>query len=82
VERHTIHEPMRPFDLFLWQGAAPGIRKELESYYTIWMEAVCLPKRRILEIVMQNVIEMGGAGIYGGRSSLRSIISGVSARAA
>ena len=34
----------------------------LESYYTIWMEAL-LPKRRILELYA-NVIEMG-RGIYG-----------------
>jgi len=33
----------------------------LESYYTIWMEAL-LPKRRILELYA-NVIEMG-RGIY------------------
>src|SRR6266850_7238074 len=31
--------------IFLWQGRS-WIRKGLESYYTIWMEAL-LPKRRI-----------------------------------
>jgi len=47
--------------IFLWQGRS-WIRKGLESYYTIWMEAL-LPKRRILELYA-NVIEMG-RGIYG-----------------
>ncbi len=47
--------------IFLWQGRS-WIRKGLESYYTIWMEAL-LPKRRILELYA-NVIEMGH-GIYG-----------------
>jgi monofunctional biosynthetic peptidoglycan transglycosylase len=47
--------------LFLWQGRS-WIRKGLESYYTIWMEAL-LSKRRILELYA-NVIEMG-RGIYG-----------------
>src|SRR5438132_3139477 len=47
--------------IFLWQGRS-WIRKGLESYYTIWMEAL-LPKRRILELYA-NVIE-AGRGIYG-----------------
>jgi monofunctional glycosyltransferase len=47
--------------IFLWQGRS-WLRKGLESYYTIWMEAL-LPKRRILELYA-NVIEMG-RGIYG-----------------
>jgi len=47
--------------IFLWQGRS-WFRKGLESYYTIWMEAL-LPKRRILELYA-NVIEMG-RGIYG-----------------
>lgn len=47
--------------IFLWHGRS-WIRKGLESYYTIWMEAL-LPKRRILELY-SNVIEMG-RGIYG-----------------
>ena len=46
--------------IFLWQGRS-WIRKGLESYYTIWMEAL-LQKRRILELYA-NVIEMG-RGIY------------------
>ena len=41
--------------IFLWQGGS-WIRKGLESYYTIWMEAL-LPKRRILELYA-NLIEM------------------------
>ena len=47
--------------IFLWQGRS-WMRKGLESYYTIWMEAL-LPKRRIIELY-SNVIEMG-RGIYG-----------------
>ena len=47
--------------IFLWQGRS-WIRKGLESYYTIWMEAL-LSKRRILELYA-NVIEMG-PGSYG-----------------
>src|SRR5438094_9591599 len=47
--------------IFLWQGRS-WIRKGLESYYTVWMEAL-LPKRRILELYA-NVIEMG-RGMYG-----------------
>jgi monofunctional biosynthetic peptidoglycan transglycosylase len=47
--------------IFLWQGRS-WIRKGLEAYYTIWMEAL-LPKRRIMELYA-NVIEMG-RGIYG-----------------
>lgn len=47
--------------IFLWQGRS-WIRKGLEFYYTLWMEAL-LPKRRILELYA-NVIEMGD-GIYG-----------------
>ena len=47
--------------IFLWQGRS-WIRKGLESYFTIWMEAL-LPKQRILELYA-NVIEMG-RGIYG-----------------
>lgn len=47
--------------LFLWQGRS-WIRKGLEAYLTMWMEAL-LPKRRILELYA-NVIELGD-GIYG-----------------
>lgn len=47
--------------IFLWQGRS-WIRKGLESYYTLWMEAL-LPKRRILELYA-NVIEVGH-GVYG-----------------
>ncbi len=46
---------------FLWQGRS-WVRKGLEAYYTVLMEAL-LPKRRILELYA-NVIEMGD-GIYG-----------------
>src|SRR5207245_8279646 len=61
--------------IFLWQGRS-WIRKGLESYYTIWMEAL-LPKRRILELYA-NVIEMGPGST--GSKQPRSIIS-ASARA-
>src|SRR5947208_14832055 len=61
--------------IFLWQGRS-WIRKGLESYYTIWMEAL-LPKRRILELYA-NVIEMG-RGIYGAEAASQHYF-GVSAR--
>ena len=61
--------------IFLWQGRS-WIRKGLESYYTIWMEAL-LPKRRILELYA-NVIEMG-RGIYGVEAASQHYFS-VSAR--
>ena len=61
--------------IFLWQGRS-WIRKGLESYYTIWMEAL-LPKRRILELYA-NVIEMG-RGIYGVEAAAQHYF-GVSAR--
>ncbi len=47
--------------VFLWQGRS-WIRKGLEAYYTVLMEAL-LPKRRILELYL-NVIEFGN-GVYG-----------------
>src|SRR5205085_8120818 len=61
--------------IFHWQGRS-WIRKGLESYYTIWMEAL-LPKRRILELYA-NVIEMG-RGIYGVEAASQHHF-GVSAR--
>ena len=61
--------------IFLWQGRS-WIRKGLESYYTLWMEAL-LPKRRILELYA-NVIEMG-RGIYGVEAAAHHFF-GVSAR--
>lgn len=47
--------------LFLWQGHS-YVRKGLEAYYTVLMEAM-LSKRRIFELYA-NVIEMG-RGVYG-----------------
>ena len=47
--------------LFLWQGRS-YVRKGLEAYYTVLMEAF-LSKRRIFELYA-NVIEMG-PGVYG-----------------
>lgn len=61
--------------IFLWQGRS-WIRKGLESYYTIWMEAL-LSKRRIMELYA-NVIEMG-RGIYGVEAASQHYF-GVSAR--
>jgi monofunctional biosynthetic peptidoglycan transglycosylase len=61
--------------IFLWQGRS-WIRKGLESYYTLWMEAL-LPKRRILELYA-NVIEMG-RGIYGVEAAAQHYF-GVNAR--
>src|SRR4029453_15041115 len=61
--------------IFLWQGRS-WIRKGLESYYTIWMEAL-LPKRRIMELYA-NEIEMG-RGIYGVEAASQHYF-GVSAR--
>jgi monofunctional glycosyltransferase len=61
--------------IFLWQGRS-WIRKGLELYYTIWMEAL-LPKRRIMELYA-NVIEMG-RGVYGVEAASQHYF-GVSAR--
>jgi monofunctional biosynthetic peptidoglycan transglycosylase len=47
--------------LFLWQGHS-YVRKALEAYYTVWMEAL-LSKRRIFELYA-NVVETG-RGVYG-----------------
>ena len=47
--------------LFLWTGHS-YVRKALEAYYTVIMEAF-LTKRRIFELYA-NVIEMG-PGVYG-----------------
>ena len=61
--------------IFLWQGRS-WIRKGLESYYTLCMEAL-LPKRRILELYA-NAIETG-RGIYGVEAASRHYF-GVGAR--
>lgn len=53
--------------LFLWQGHS-YIRKGLEAYYTVLMEAM-LSKRRIFELYA-NVIEMG-PGVYGVEAASR-----------
>jgi len=47
--------------LFLWHGRS-WLRKGLEAYYSLWMEAL-LSKRRIFELYV-NVVEFGD-GIYG-----------------
>jgi len=61
--------------IFLWQGRS-WIRKGIEAYYTLWMEAF-LSKRRILELYV-NVIEVG-RGIYGVEAGAQHYF-GVSAR--
>ena len=53
--------------LFLWQGHS-YVRKGLEAYYTVLMEAL-LSKRRIFELYA-NVIEMG-PGVYGVEAASR-----------
>lgn len=53
--------------LFLWQGHS-YLRKGIEAYYTVLMEAL-LSKRRILELYA-NVIEMG-PGVYGVEAASR-----------
>jgi monofunctional biosynthetic peptidoglycan transglycosylase len=53
--------------LFLWQGHS-YVRKGLEAYYTVLMEAF-LTKRRIFELYA-NVIEMG-PGVYGVEAASR-----------
>ncbi len=53
--------------LFLWQGHS-YVRKGLEAYYTVLMEAM-LSKRRIFELYA-NVIEMG-PGVYGVEAASR-----------
>ena len=58
-------------NLFLWQGRGPTrwVRKGLEAWYTVLIEALW-PKRRILE-VYANVAEFGD-GIYGAQAAARS----------
>jgi monofunctional biosynthetic peptidoglycan transglycosylase len=53
--------------LFLWQGHS-YVRKALEAYYTVWMEAL-LSKRRIFELYA-NVVELG-QGVYGVEAASR-----------
>ncbi|NUS38041.1 MAG: monofunctional biosynthetic peptidoglycan transglycosylase [Lysobacter sp.] len=58
-------------NLFLWQGegASRWLRKGLEAWYTVLMEAFW-PKARILE-VYANIAEFGD-GIYGAQAASRS----------
>jgi monofunctional biosynthetic peptidoglycan transglycosylase len=58
-------------NLFLWQGSGPTrwLRKGLEAWYTVLMEAMW-PKARILEMYA-NVAEFGD-GIYGAQAAARS----------
>ncbi|MDE1172934.1 MAG: monofunctional biosynthetic peptidoglycan transglycosylase [Parvibaculaceae bacterium] len=52
-------------NLLLWPGRT-FLRKGVEAYLTIWLEAL-LPKKRILELYL-NVIEFG-PGIYGAEAA-------------
>jgi monofunctional biosynthetic peptidoglycan transglycosylase len=54
-------------NLFLWSGRS-WIRKGLEAYYTVLIEALW-PKRRILE-VYSNIAEFGD-GVYGAEAAAR-----------
>jgi len=58
-------------NLFLWRGAGPTrwLRKGLEAWYTVLMEALW-PKQRILEMYA-NFAEFGD-GIYGAQAAARS----------
>ncbi|WP_240126680.1 monofunctional biosynthetic peptidoglycan transglycosylase [Thermomonas alba] len=57
-------------NLFLWQGsgATRWLRKGLEAWYTVLIEALW-PKRRILELYV-NVAEFGD-GVYGAQAAAR-----------
>ncbi|MCL6618731.1 MAG: monofunctional biosynthetic peptidoglycan transglycosylase [Thermomonas hydrothermalis] len=57
-------------NLFLWQGqgATRWLRKGLEAWYTVLIEALW-PKRRILEVYV-NIAEFGD-GIYGAQAAAR-----------
>lgn len=61
-------------NLFLWPGRT-FVRKGIEAYLTVWLEAL-LPKKRILELYL-NEIEWG-PGIYGAEAAARTYF-GVSA---
>lgn len=58
-------------NLFLWSGAGAGrmVRKGLEAWYTVLIEALW-PKRRILE-VYANIAEFGD-GVYGAQAAART----------
>ncbi len=55
-------------NLFLWSGRS-WVRKGLEAWYTLLMEALW-PKARILEVYV-NVAEFGD-GVYGAQAAARS----------
>lgn len=58
-------------NVFLWPGRN-WIRKGLEAWFTIWIEAFW-SKRRILEVYL-NVIEFGD-GVYGAEAASRRFFS-------
>ncbi|HSR64698.1 MAG TPA: monofunctional biosynthetic peptidoglycan transglycosylase, partial [Xanthomonadaceae bacterium] len=66
-------------NLFLWQGSGPTrwLRKALEAWYTVLIEA-CWPKARILEMYA-NIAEFGD-GIYGAQAAARSYFGKDAAR--
>jgi monofunctional biosynthetic peptidoglycan transglycosylase len=55
-------------NLFLWPGR-DWLRKGLEAYMTVWLEAI-LPKRRIVELYLNNV--EFGPGIYGAQAAAQA----------
>jgi len=58
-------------NLFLWGGRS-WLRKGLEVWYTLWIEALW-PKWRILEVYL-NVVEFGD-GVYGAQAAARIIFA-------
>lgn len=63
-------------NLFLWGGRS-YVRKALEAWYTLWIEALW-PKRRILEVYV-NVVEFGD-GIYGAEAAAQRLFKRSAAR--
>jgi monofunctional glycosyltransferase len=58
-------------NLFLWGGRS-YVRKALEAWYTLWIEALW-PKRRILEVYV-NVVEFGD-GVYGAEAAAQRYLN-------
>jgi monofunctional biosynthetic peptidoglycan transglycosylase len=57
-------------NLYLWPGRS-YVRKGLEAYLTLWMEALW-PKQRILDLYL-NVVEFG-PGIYGAGAAAEELL--------
>jgi len=63
-------------NLFLWGGRS-WLRKGLEAWYTLWIEALW-PKWRILEVYL-NVVEFGD-GVYGAEAAAQVMFARDAAR--